>query len=254
MSKSGRYAMSVSLAIGLAIGVASVGQAQMPSLGGLTGKVPGASAQGGLGAGLSDAQVGSGLKEALSVGTQKAVALVDKPGGYLEDAEIKILLPKNLQPLEKGLRAAGQGPRVDDFIASMNHAAESAAPEAAGIFAAAVKAMTIDDARKLLNGGDTSITDYFKEKTSAELTAAFKPHVEKAMDANGVTQKYQALQSSAPKLPFGMGGGGGFDINSYVVEKALAGLFYKLGQQEKQIRSNPAAQSTALLKQVFGKK
>jgi len=196
------------------------------------------------------------LKDALSVGTKKAVALVDRPGGYLDNAEIKILLPKNLQPLEKGLRAAGQGARIDGFVDSMNHAAESAAPEAEGIFAEAVKALTIDDARKLLTGGNTSITDYFKEKTSAQLTVAFKPHVEKAMDANGVTEKYDALKASAPKMPFSMGGGsagGGFDLNAYVVQKALDGLFYMLGQQEKAIRTNPAARTTGLLKQVFGK-
>jgi hypothetical protein len=228
--------------------------AQFPSLpGGIPGMSKGSGT--GSGSGLTDGQIGDGLKQALSVGTEKAVKLVSAPGGYLENAEIKILLPKNLQPLEKGLRAAGQGPRVDEFIGSMNHAAESAAPEAAGIFGAAVKAMTIDDARKLLAGGDTSITDYFKEKTSAELTTAFRPHVEKAMSANGVTERYDALKSAAPKLPFGMGGGGngGFDINAYVVQKALDGLFYMLGQQEKEIRTNPAARSTALLKQVFGK-
>jgi hypothetical protein len=222
----------------------------MPSLSGLKGGTASSS----LGAGLSDSQIGSGLKDALSVGTQKAVKLVSAPGGYLDNAAIKILLPKNLQPVEKVLRGAGQGERIDGFIASMNHAAESAAPEAAGIFGDAVKAMTIDDARKLLNGGDTSITDYFKEKTSDKLATAFRPHVEAAMKTTGVTEKYQALQSSAPKMPFGMGGGsGGFDINTYVVNGALNGLFIMLGQQEKEIRTNPAARTTGLLKQVFGK-
>jgi hypothetical protein len=244
--------LATEVAMGMMVVLPVVASAQFPSL---PGRIPGVSVKGAqAGAGLSDGQISDGLKQALSVGTEKAVKLVSAPGGYLENAEIKILLPKNLQPVEKGLRAAGQGPRVDEFIASMNHAAESAAPEAAGIFGAAVKAMTIDDARKLLAGGDTSITDYFKEKTSADLTAAFRPHVEKAMSANGVTEKYDALKSAAPKLPFGMGGGnGGFDINAYVVQKALDGLFYMLGQQEKEIRSNPAARSTALLKQVFGK-
>jgi hypothetical protein len=236
-------------AVGLLLSASPVVKAQFS----LPGGIPGVGKQSS-GAGLNDAQIGSGLKEALSVGTEKAVKLVSAPGGYLENAEIKILLPKNLQPVEKGLRAAGQGPKVDEFIASMNHAAEDAAPEAAHIFADAVKALTIDDARKLLGGSDTAITDYFKQKTSGELATAFRPHVEKAMSANGVTQKYDALTAAAPKLPFGMGGGGGStDINTYVVNKALDGLFYMLGQQEKAIRTNPAARSTALLKQVFGK-
>jgi len=202
------------------------------------------------GTGLSDTQIGSGLKEALAVGTQKAVKQVARPGGYLENKAIKILLPQSLHPLETGLRAIGQGPKIDDFIASMNHAAETAAPEAAGIFGNAVRAMTIDDARRLLTGGNTSITDYFKEKTSADLTIAFRPHVEKAMAANGVTQKYNALLGQNP-LPFMKSSK--MDINSYVVGKALDGLFYELGEQEKQIRTNPAARTTDLLRKVFGR-
>ena len=235
-----------------------VASAQFPGLGSLGGALDRnqTSTTGGiLGAGLSDSQIGSGLKEALAVGTQKAVKLVSAPGGYLDNAAIRIPLPKDVQPAQRLLRDAGQGARVDNFVASMNHAAESAAPEAAGIFSDAVKAMTIDDARRLLNGGDTSITDYFKEKTSDKLAVAFRPHVVAAMKTNGVADKFQALQGSMPKLPFGLGAGsGGFDINTYVVNGALNGLFYMLGQQEKQIRTNPAAQTTSLLKQVFGKR
>lgn len=219
------------------------GQIQLPQIPGL-GKSR-------AGAGLSDAQIGSGLKEALAVGTQKAVKQVARPGGYLENKAIKILLPQSLKPVETGLRAIGQGPKVDEFIASMNHAAESAAPEAAGIFGNAVRAMTIDDARRLLTGGNTSITDYFKEKTSAQLTTAFRPHVEKAMAANGVTQRYNALLGQAPQLPFLKSPK--LDINSYVVGKALDGLFYMLGEQEKEIRTNPAARTTELLRKVFGR-
>ena len=219
------------------------GQIQLPQIPGL-GKSK-------AGAGLSDAQIGSGLKEALAVGTQKAVKQVARPGGYLENAAIKILLPQSLRPVEKGLRAIGQGPKVDEFIASMNHAAETAAPEAAGIFGNAVRAMTIDDARKLLTGGNTSITDYFKAKTSADLAVAFRPHVEKAMAANGVTQRYNALLGSTPQLPFLKSPK--MDINTYVVNKALDGLFFELGEQEKQIRTNPAARTTDLLRKVFGR-
>lgn len=201
--------------------------------------------------GLSDAQVGSGLKEALSVGTERAVKQVARPGGYLNDAVIKILLPQNLRPVETILRSAGQGARIDDFIASMNHAAESAAPEAAPIFGNAIRSMTIDDARLLLAGGDTSITDFFKRKTSAQLTDAFRPHVEEAMHANGVSRQYESLAGQVPRLPFMKQQT--FDINSYVVTKALDGLFYVLGQQEKDIRTNPVARTTSLLKTVFGR-
>lgn len=218
-------------------------KAQLPQIPGFGSKATGTSA-------LDDTQIASGLKEALSVGTRKAVSEVAKPGGYLENAEIKILLPANLRTAEKVLRGAGQGPKIDDFIASMNHAAELAAPEAASIFADAVKQMTIEDARKLLSGSNTAITDYFQSKTSAQLATAFRPHVEAAMSKNGVTQKYQALAGQAPKLPFMKSAD--MDIHTYVVNKALDGLFYMLGQEEIQIRTNPAAQTTRLLKQVFG--
>ena len=190
------------------------------------------------------------MKEALSVGTQKAVRLVAQPGGYLDNEAIKILVPQNLRTVEKVARGLGQGARVDEFVASMNHAAESAAPEAGAIFADAVTAMTIDDARKLLNGGDTSITDYFKAKTSARLAVAFRPHVEAAMNRNGVTQQYEALVGQVSWMS--LGNSSSLDINGYVVNKALDGLFYMLGQQEKEIRTNPMARTTALLKQVFG--
>jgi hypothetical protein len=219
-------------------------QAQFLSIPGFGGKAKTA-------VGLNDATIGSGLKEALSVGSQKAVRLVAKPGGYFDNDAIKILVPQNLRTVEKVSRGLGQGARVDEFVASMNHAAESAAPEAETIFADAITEMTIDDARKLLNGGDTSITEYFKAKTSARLATAFRPHVEAAMSKNGVTQQYEALVGQVPWMPFG--NSSSLDINTYVVNKALDGLFYMLGQQEKEIRTNPVARSTALLKQVFGR-
>jgi hypothetical protein len=234
----------VSLATALGVFLcAGLVHAQFPN-------IPGFRAKANTAAALNDATIASGLKEALSVGTQKAVRLVAKQGGYLDNEAIKILVPQNLRTVEKVSRGLGQGARVDEFVASMNHAAESAAPEAETIFAEAVTEMTIDDARKLLNGGDTSITDYFKTKTSARLAVAFRPHVDAAMSRNGVTQQYQALVGQVSWMPFG--NGSSLDIDTYVVNKALDGLFYMLGQQEKEIRTNPAARSTALLKQVFG--
>jgi len=213
-------------------------------------KIPGFGAKANTPAALNDVTIGSGLKEALSVGTRNAVKLVARPGGYLDNEAIKILVPQNLRTVEKVSRGLGQGARVDEFVASMNHAAESAAPEAETIFAEAVTEMTIDDARKLLNGGDTSITDYFKAKTSARLAVAFRPHVEAAMSKNGVTQQYHALVGQMSWISFG--NGSSLDIDTYVVNKALDGLFYMLAQQEKEIRTNPAARTTALLRQVFG--
>jgi hypothetical protein len=201
--------------------------------------------------GLSDSKIASGLKQALQVGADNAVKLTGRTDGYFGNEAIKILMPKNLRPLEKGLRAMGEGPKVDAFILSMNRAAESAAPAAKKIFGNAILAMSFDDARKILSGGDTAATEYFKSKTTEQLTAAFRPVVEKTMDENGVTQQYKALAGQAQSIPFMKSPD--LDITNYVVSKALDGLFYTLGQEERKIRKDPAAQTSSLLKEVFGK-
>jgi hypothetical protein len=146
----------------------------------------------------------------------------------------------------------GYGSQIDAFILSMNRSAEAAAPAAEKIFADAIVSMSFDDARKILSGGDTAATDYFKSKTTEQLTAAFKPVVEKTMDENGVTQEYKEIVGQAQNIPFMKSPE--LDITQYVVSKALDGLFYELGEEERKIRQNPAAQTTNLLKEVFGKK
>jgi hypothetical protein len=199
---------------------------------------------------LSDTKIASGLKEALQVGATNAVKLTGRTDGYFGNAAIKILLPKNLRTFERGLRAMGYGPKVDDFVLSMNRSAEAAAPEAKKIFLDAILAMSFEDARRILSGGETAATDYFKSKTTAQLTTAFRPVVEKTMDHNNVTQQYKQVAAQAQTIPFMKSQN--LDITDYVVTQALNGLFYMLGQEEKKIRKNPAAQTTSLLKQVFG--
>ena len=152
--------------------------------------------------GLSDATIASGLKEALQVGTQNAVSLTGRPDGYFQNAAIKILMPSQLQPIEKGLRAVGYGPQVDELVLSMNRAAERAAPAAKPIFLEAITAMSFDDARKIVTGSPTAATEYFKGKTSEKLTAAFQPVVAQTMREVGVTQQYQELMGRAQAIPF----------------------------------------------------
>jgi hypothetical protein len=200
---------------------------------------------------LSDSKIGSGLKEALQVGAENAVKLTGKTDGYFGNQAIKILLPKNLQPLQKGLGAMGYEPKIDAFVLSMNRAAEAAAPSAKKIFADAILAMSFDDARKILSGNDTAATDYFKTKTTDQLTTAFRPFVEATMKENGVTRQYETLTGELKSLPFVRSED--LDINKYVVQKALDGLFYMLAQEERKIRKNPAARTTDLLREVFGK-
>ncbi len=201
---------------------------------------------------LTNADIVSALKEALQVGTTDTVGLTGKVDGYFGNAAIKILLPSQLQTVEQGLRMIGQGQKVDDLVLAMNRAAEKAAPAAKGIFFSAIEDMTFENARKILNGGDTAATDYFKEKTSAELTKAFRPVVDESMKEVGVVQQYKQLQSAYQALPLSSMLPS-FDIEAYVVQKALDGLFLVLGEQEKKIRTDPAAQVTSLLKKVFGR-
>jgi len=202
--------------------------------------------------GLSDVKIGSGLKEALQVGTENAVGLTGKTDGYFLNQVIKILMPEKLKTFEKGLRTVGYGPQVDEFVLSMNRAAEKAAPAAKQIFWDAIGEMTFDDARKILSGGDTSATEYFKGKTTNKLTTAFKPVVNKSMNEVGVTRQYKELVGRYESIPFVKKES--FDIDQYVVTKALDGLFHMVGEEEKKIRKNPTARTTDLLKEVFGSK
>jgi hypothetical protein len=202
--------------------------------------------------GLSEGKASAGLKEALQVATEKSVSLTGRPNGYFSNAAIKILMPEKLRSMEQGLRAVGYGPQVDEFVLSMNRAAEQAAPAAKQIFVDAITSMTFDDAKKILSGGDTSATEFFKAKTTDNLTAAFRPVVDKTMGEVGVIRQYQALMGRFEAIPFAKSQT--FDIDGYVTNKALSGLFHVVGEQEKQIRTNPAARTTALLQEVFTKK
>ena len=196
--------------------------------------------------------VTAGLKEALAVGTGNAVQMLSKSNGYFGDAAVKILMPEKMQKAAEVLKKAGYQKEVDDFILSMNRAAEQAAPKARPIFEDAVKKMSFDDAQKILKGGNTAATDYFKAKTSSQLTDAFKPVVSDSMNQAGATRSYKALTDRYNSMvPFGKMDS--FDLDSYVTQKSLDGMFLKVGQEEAKIRTNPAARTTDLLKKVFSK-
>ena len=216
---------------------------------GLSDIVKGArDALGGSGA-LSNDEITAGLREALEVGTEKAVALVSKVDGYYRNPDIKIPLPESVLKVEKLLRAAGYGQKVDAFELSMNRAAERAAPEAKSIFRNAITRMSFEDARKILNGRDNEATLYFKDKTSGQLQKLFKPIVKEAMGEVGVTRTFQDLNARAESLPFGKSLS--FDLDQYVTDGALKGLFKMLAEQERKIRNDPAARVTDLLQKVF---
>lgn len=201
------------------------------------------------GQGLDDGTVTSGLKEALSIGTENAVKDVSRVDGYFGNQFIKILMPEKIRRVSDILSAAGFQKEVDDFILSMNRAAEKAAPRATAYFVDAIKEMTFEDARTILNSGDTAATDYFRDKTSQKLYDEFRPVISSSMNEVGVTRSYKEMMGSYESIPFVEKQS--IDLDHYVTDKALDGLFYMVGEEEKKIRTDPAARVTDLLKKVF---
>ena len=199
---------------------------------------------------IGEVRIGAALKQALQVGTENAVKLTGRTDGYFRNEAIKIVLPEQLRTLGSGLRTVGLGAQVDQLELGMNRAAERAAPRAKQIFWDAIGAMTIDDARRILGGGDTAATEYFKGKTSDSLASAFRPIVEASMREVGVTRQYTELHRRAQAIPFL--NVEAYDLDRYVVTRALDGLFHVVGEEEKKIRTDPAARVTELLREVFG--
>ena len=232
--------------LALSLGAAAVCAADMTDLLKSLPSIPaGGSAQ-------DSGTVASGLKEALSVGTKNAVGLLSKKDGYFGNEAVRILLPENVRRAGDVLRMAGYQKEVDAFILSMNRAAEKAAPKAADIFAGAIREMSIPDAQKILGGGNTAATEYFKAKTSTKLFDAFMPDISQSMNEVGVTKAYKAMTDRYTALmPFAKMES--LDLDRYVTNKSLDGIFYMVGQEETKIRTNPAARTTELLRKVFAK-
>ncbi|MBF0570472.1 MAG: DUF4197 domain-containing protein [Candidatus Omnitrophica bacterium] len=199
---------------------------------------------------LSQTKIGDGLKEALKVGIDNAIKLTAKTDGFFKNEEIKIPLPEKLQMLDKGLRMVGLGKTVDDFILSMNRAAEASAPQARDIFINSIVGLSFDDAMRIYNGGNTAATEFLKEKTSHQLRDAFLPFIRKSLAQYDVTAKYNDVIGKYRSLPFSHNVPIP-DVEQYVLDKALNGLFLILGQEETKIRTQPAARITSLLKEVF---
>lgn len=200
--------------------------------------------------GLSQEEIGKGLKEALNKGVEKGVNQLSKPDGYFKDAEIKIPMPEQAQNVEDKLRKMGQGEKVDEAILSMNRAAEDAAILAKNLFVEAIKNMTITDAMAILKGEKNAATEYLKKSTSAALTEKFQPIIKVSLDKVGATKHWETVFSTYNKIPFVDKVNP--DLEAYVTEKAINGLFIQVAKEELQIRDNPSARVTDLLKKVFG--
>jgi len=202
------------------------------------------------GDGLSEEKVIAGLKEALDVGTKKAVEKVSSLDGYYRNPRIKIPFPPKIDKTAIALRKIGLDKEVDRFVLSMNRAAERAAPRAVDIFVSAIKGMSFTDARNILQGDETAATEFFRSRTSKELSSLFRPVISGAMDEVGGTRNFKKLMKKYSALPFVKEEY--VDLDGYVTGKALEGLFLMVGEEEKKIRKDPAARVTELLRQVFG--
>lgn len=197
---------------------------------------------------LSNADVVSGLKAALQVGTDTATSHLSVTDGFFKDAMVKILMPPEAQSVEKTLRSVGLGGTIDKAVLSMNRAAEDASKYVGNIFINAIKQMTIQDAFGILRGGNTAATNYLKEKTTIQLTTAFTPIVSKSLDKVDATRYWKDVFTVYNKFstkPVNS------DLTAYVTQKALDGLFYEIGLEEQSIRKDPVARVTDILKKVF---
>ncbi len=199
---------------------------------------------------LTQTEIIAGLKEALTVGVERATSLLGQDGGFLGDAEVRIPMPDTLQQLEKGLRAAGQDAIADDFVTTMNRAAEKAVPQTAAILSDTIKSMTLEDAQGILDGPDDAATQYFRTQNEARLTQAILPVVKDSTSQVGVTSAYKKMTGSLGFLSQ-YTDQGNLDLDDYITRKTLDGLFLKLAKEEQLIRQDPVARSTELLKKVF---
>jgi len=191
-----------------------------------------------------------GLRQALTDGSLAAVARLGVENGFFGNPRVKIPLPPSLQRVERGLRAFGMRREADELVLAMNRAAEAAVPEAKQLLTDAVKKMSVHDAKGILAGGDTAATDYFKRATRPQLTQRFLPIVKNATDQVGLAQQYNALAEQGAAL--GLVREDEASIERYVTQKALDGLYFMIGEQEKAFRKNPVGASSAIVRKVFG--
>ncbi len=199
---------------------------------------------------LSETDAASGVRAALERGATAAVGLLGKTDGFLGNPKVRIPLPGYLQDASKLLKAIGQQKRVDELVTAMNRAAEAAVPEAKALLLSAVKSMSVEDGRKIITGGDNSVTDFFAAKTRTPLGEKFLPIVTRATEKVSLASKYNSVADKASGL--GLVKKEDANVQQYVTGKTLDGLFLMIGEEERKIRQNPVATGSAILKKVFG--
>lgn len=201
-------------------------------------------------AAISNADAASGVRQALSDGAAAAVAKLGVENGFLGNPQVKIPMPPALRQVEGAMRTFGMKKQADDLVLAMNRAAEAAVPEAKTLLIDAAKKMTLQDAKGILSGGQTSVTDYFRRTTSGQLTQRFLPIVKKSTERVGLAQQYNTLAGQAAS--YGLIKKDQSTIEGYVTQKSLDGLYLMIGEQEKAIRANPVGAASDIVKKVFG--
>lgn len=206
----------------------------------------------GITAGLSSSDMIAGLKEALSVSGKKAIDSLGKTDGFFANPKVKIPMPQQLQSVESALRKLKQDKMADEFVLTMNRAAERAVPETSDILVDAIKQMTIDDAKAIVNGPNNAATEYFRKTSSGPMAEKILPIVQSATAKVGVTRRYKGLIDQLGVMK-GLIDVDSLDLDQYITDKTVAGLFTRLAEEEVLIRTDPAARTTELLKKVFAK-
>jgi len=201
-------------------------------------------------AALTDSDATAGLKGALEAGATAAVQLLGRPDGFWGNDKLRIPLPDWLRRSEKALKFAGLGKDIDALKLGVNRAAEQAVPQAQELLINAVKSMSISDAKAILTGGEDSVTRFFAGKTRAPLAERFLPIVKQTTEKIGLAQQYNGIADQAGKL--GLSGASVVRIENHVTDKALDGLYFMIGEEERKIRSNPVGASSAIVRKVFG--
>ncbi|EJN06161.1 DUF4197 domain-containing protein [Herbaspirillum sp. YR522] len=199
---------------------------------------------------LSNQDATGGLKAALEQGAKVAVGKLGQPNGFLNNDKVKIRLPGALEQAMPLIRMTGQGQQVDQLVIDMNHAAESAVPQALPLLVNAVKSMSVTDAKNILAGGETSVTEFFRQKTAGELAGKFGPIVKGVTDRNGLSARYNATMGQVART--GLISGDQASVEGYVTQRALDGLYLMIGEQEKAIRRDPMGSGSAIIGKVFG--
>lgn len=192
----------------------------------------------------------SSVKEALTTGAEYAVSALGKENGFLGNDKVKIPLPDSLRKVEKAMRTFGMGKQADELVETMNHAAETAVVEARPILIESIKKMSVNDAKGILTGGDDSVTEYFRRTSSDALTKKFMPIVKSATKKVKLADQYNKFAGKAAGL--GLIEKKDADLDAYVTQKTMDGLFVMIADQERQLRANPLEAGSALLKKVFG--